>query len=229
MNPMSRWKRFLSHLIPVNIHRQPSAISGALEVSWTNGQLVLDSQNTNYSYGSLQRVLRLGLEDVGFEAIRRMAHILVLGVAGGSVIHTLREEVGFQGKITGVEIDPQVIALAQRYFGLGQISGLELVCDDAFEYVLKTKLLYDLIIIDIFRDTEMPNFLFEHFFIQRIGNITKSNGFVMFNTMILLPADEDRNRLYTTKWGEGFTVRSLPRLEQHNELFVIRKETSGTL
>ncbi|UMY65357.1 MULTISPECIES: spermidine synthase [unclassified Flavobacterium] len=225
---MSRWKRLLSHFFPLTIHRQASAISGSLEITWANGQLVLDSQNTNYSYGSLQRVLRLGLEDIGFDTIRKMEHILVLGVAGGSVIHTLTEEVGFTGRITGVEIDQEVLQLAERYFDLGRIPTLELVCDDAFEYVLKTKLLYDCIIIDIFRDTDMPNFLFEHFFIQRIGSITKSNGFIMFNTMILTSVDNDRNRAYAPQWGEGFTVKSLPRLEQHNELFVVRKETSGT-
>lgn len=225
---MSRWKRLLSYLIPVNIHRQASAVSGSLEVTWANGQLVLDSQNTNYSYGSLQRVLRLGLADIGFDTVRKMDHILVLGVAAGSVLHTLKEEVGYTGRLTGVEIDPEVLDLARTYFNLHNLPSLELVCDDAFEYVLKTKLLYDLIIIDIFKDTEMPNFLFEQFFIQRIGNITKSNGFVMFNTMILNADNNQRNLNYARQWGEGFSVHSLPRLEQHNELFIIKKETSGT-
>ena len=55
-------------------------------------ELVLDSKNTNYSYGSLQRILRLGLKNIGFDKIVPMDHILVLGVAGGSVIKTLVED-----------------------------------------------------------------------------------------------------------------------------------------
>ena len=87
-----------------------------------------------------------------------MESILVLGVAGGSVIKTLVDEIKFKGKITGVEIDPAIIEVANTYFQLNQISNLSIVIDDAFEFVLKTKETYDLIIIDIFQDTEMPNF-----------------------------------------------------------------------
>ena len=84
-------------------------MSKNLEVTWANGELVLDSKNTNYSYGSLQRILRIGLESIGFETVLKSEHILVLGVAGGSVIKTLSEEIGFKGRITGVEIDSEVL------------------------------------------------------------------------------------------------------------------------
>jgi spermidine synthase len=70
-----------------------------------NGKLVLDSENTNYSYGNLQRILRKGLHTIGLERINKMNKILVLGVEGVSVIKTLTEEFKFKGKIIGVEID----------------------------------------------------------------------------------------------------------------------------
>jgi spermidine synthase len=57
--------------------------------------------------------------------------------------------------------------LANRYFKLDEIQQLEIVIDDAFEFVLKPRE-YDLIIIDIFQDTTMPNFLYESYFINRI-------------------------------------------------------------
>jgi spermidine synthase len=40
----------------------------------------MDSKNTNYSYGSLQRILRKGLQSIGFENIKNCNSILVLGV-----------------------------------------------------------------------------------------------------------------------------------------------------
>ncbi len=61
-------------------------------------------KNTNYSFGSLQRALKKGLKYIGYERIRNFESILILGVAGGSVIETLNKEVKFDGKITGVEI-----------------------------------------------------------------------------------------------------------------------------
>ncbi|MFM7895987.1 MAG: spermidine synthase, partial [Flavobacterium sp.] len=94
--------------------------------------MVLDSENTNYSFGSLQRVLKKGLKYIGYERIQNFNSILVLGVAGGSVIETLKKEIKFEGKITGVEIDADVIELAKKYFGLGSYKNVSIVNDDAF-------------------------------------------------------------------------------------------------
>ena len=91
-------KRLLSFLLPIKIHQKKSIYSKNLEVTWNNGYLVLDSENTNYSFGSLQRVLKKGLKYIGYERIQNFQSILVLGVAGGSVIETLKKEVKFDGK-----------------------------------------------------------------------------------------------------------------------------------
>lgn len=217
------FRRLLSFFIPVTIHQKKSAISKNLEVTWNNGQLVLDSANTNYSYGSLQRILRKGLSYIGFERIRNFNSILVLGVAGGSVIKTLTDDVKFNGKITGVEIDPDVAHIAKKYFGLDAVPNFNLVIDDAFEFVLKTREKYDLIIIDIFQDTSMPNFLFEDFFINRINFLLNVNGFILFNTMTLTQNDKERNLTYRAKFNTNYSVRMYPKVEDHNELFTIKK------
>ena len=217
-------KKWLSYLLPITILKKKSTFSKSLEVTWANGELVLDSANTNYSYGSLQRILRKGLKSIGYEKIIKMNHVLVLGVAGGSVIKTLKSEIGYKGKITGVEIDSSIIALANEYFQLDTIPNVEIVIDDAFEFVLKTKEKYDLIIIDIFQDTTMPNFLFEEFFINRIGFLLNEKGFILFNTMCLKESDNIRNEKYVATFDKkGFLVRKIPRVEEHNELIIIEK------
>ena len=216
-------KRVLSFLLPIKIHQKKSVYSKNLEVTWNNGYLVLDSENTNYSFGSLQRVLKKGLKYIGYERIQNFNSILVLGVAGGSVIETLKKEVKFEGKITGVEIDADVIELATKYFGLGNYKNVSIVNDDAFEFVLKTKEKYDLIIIDIFQDTTMPNFLFEDFFINRINFLLNVNGFILFNTMVLDYQERRRNVDYKNKFDSNYSIRLYPKIEVHNELFTIKK------
>jgi spermidine synthase len=215
--------RLLSFIFPIKIYQKKSVYSKNLEVSWNNGYLVLDSENTNYSFGSLQRVLKKGLKYIGYERIQNFNSILVLGVAGGSVIETLKKEVKFEGKITGVEIDEVVIELATKYFGLKKYNNVSIVNDDAFEFVLKTKEKYDLIIIDIFQDTTMPNFLFEDFFINRINFLLNVNGFILFNTMILNKNDTERNFDYRNKFDSNYSIRLYPKIEVHNELFTIKK------
>ena len=216
-------KRLLSYILPVKIYQKKSEFSKNLEVTWNNGYLVLDSENTNYSFGSLQRVLKKGLKYIGYERINTFENILILGVAGGSVIETIKNDIKFKGKITGVEIDATAIEIANKYFGLNNYKNVEIIIEDAFEFVLKTKEKYDLIVIDIFQDTTMPNFLFEDFFINRINLLLKVNGFILFNTMVLDYKDRRRNATYKSKFDSNYSVRLYPKIEVHNELFTIKK------
>ena len=141
------------------------------------------------------------------------------------MIKTLINEINYKGKITGVEIDADIIDIANTHFQLDQISNLSIVIDDAFEFVLKTKETYDLIIIDIFQDTEMPNFLFEKFFINRVGDLLKNNGFILFNTMLLNEKHNQRNETYLKEFkAQQFTTLTIPRIENHNELILIQKK-----
>jgi hypothetical protein len=75
-------KKLFSYIVPINIFKVKSSTSKNLEITWTNGALVLDSKNTNYSYGSLQRILRIVLQNIGFDKIKKMQSILELGVGG---------------------------------------------------------------------------------------------------------------------------------------------------
>lgn len=218
-------KKILSYLLPINVYKQHSSVSKNLEVTWANGELVLDSKNTNYSYGSLQRILRIGLESIGFETVLKSEHILVLGVAGGSVIKTLSEEIGFKGRITGVEIDSEVLQIANSYFGLDKIPNLEIIVDDASKYVLKDKNKYGLIIVDIFQDTTMPDFLFEDSFQKQICELLGTKGIILFNTMCLTDKDRLRNKEYLSNINsEFYTLRTIPRIERYNELIIIEKK-----
>lgn len=220
------FRRLLSYILPVNVYQKNSVISKSIEVNWNNGELVLDSKNTNYSYGSLQRILRIGLKKIGFEKIRAMESILVLGVGGGSVFKTLVNEIRYKQELIGVEIDPEMIQIANEYFQLDKIPNLSIIIDDAFEFVLKTKKTYDLIIIDIFQDTEMPPFLYEKFFTDRIGDLLNRSGFILFNTMILNEKQEQRNATYLKRFNSKlYNIHYIPRVEQHNELIIIQKTT----
>ena len=218
------FKKLLSYLYPITLFKANSDISKTIEVTLSGGELVLDSKNANYSYGSLQRVLRLGLKRIGFSKIVKMDNILVLGIAGGSVIKTLTQEIKYKGKITGVEIDQYIIDIANRFFKLNQIKNLNLVIDDAFEFVLKTREKYDLIIIDIFQDTKMPNFLYEDFFKDRILFLLKEQGFILFNTMILDKESEIKNKDYVAYYKSKVkSVEVVSNIENFNEIIITQK------
>ncbi len=219
------FKKIISYLFPINIYKTASSISNTIEVTLHNGELVMDAKSVNYSYGSLQRALRVGLKKIGFAPIQQMNNILVLGVAGGSVIKTLVDEIGYKGQIKGVEIDPVIIAVANTYFGLDKISNLSIVIADANEFVQQETQKYDLIIIDIFEDHLMPDFLFQREFVAKALEILLPNGSVLFNTLNNSIEDQQRNQAYKAQLDlSNLQITTLSGIEGQNELLLIHKK-----
>ena len=92
------------------------------------------------------------------------------------------DEIQYKGKITGIEIDAETINLANKYFGLDKIENLPVIITDAGKFVAETRETYDLIIIDIFEDIIIPDFLFENTFITNVLDLLNIDGFVIFNS-----------------------------------------------
>lgn len=127
-------KGLLSYIYPV-AKKIKSDKNGTLEITWLNGKKHLNSKNANYSYGSLQRILKFGLEKIDLSKINS---VLLLGLGGGSVIETLRKDFDYQKHITAIEIDPVIIDLAKEEFQLKIFENLDIICDDALHFVEKT-------------------------------------------------------------------------------------------
>ncbi|MTG97818.1 MULTISPECIES: spermidine synthase [Myroides] len=217
--------KFLSYFFPITIKKTNSKINNQLEVTWHKGELNLDSTNTNYSYGNLEKVLRDGLKFIGSHKIKEMNHILVLGLGAGSIVDTLRNYINYQENIISVEIDPIVIHLGKKYFNLKKLTHKHTIVEmDAFEYVLRSQETFDLIVIDIFQDYTMPSFLFEDYFVSHLKELLSVNGFILFNTIILDEHHRKRNNAFLQMFEkEMYSTRIYPKSQTHNELITIKK------
>src|SRR5699024_8361701 len=109
-----------------------SEINNRLKVVEREGKKLLDTKDTNYSFGGLQKVLEFGLDLV---PLAEFESVLVLGMGAGSIVDSLRNNSSFFGKITGVEIDPVVIEIAENEFDLFADKNLQVVQQDASAYV----------------------------------------------------------------------------------------------
>jgi spermidine synthase len=56
--------------------------------------------------------------------------VLLVGLGGGTQLHLLRERVTPR-HVTAIERDPVIVRLAQRWFGLGAMPGIEFLCAEA--------------------------------------------------------------------------------------------------
>lgn len=216
-------KKILSYIYPITIYNKSSDISKSLEVTLYNGKIMLNTKNTNYSYGSLQTVLKKGLLTIGKSEISKMNSILILGVAGGSVVQTLVKEFSYTNSIIGVELDTEVIEIANSYFDLDKITNFKCYIDDAEKFVTTHKEKYNLIIIDIFKDTEMPEFLFQESFISNIKQMLHNKGHIVFNTMILDTNKQNKIDLYLQHFEDlNYEKKVLKNVERYNDLIIIK-------
>ncbi|HKB79688.1 MAG TPA: fused MFS/spermidine synthase [Thermoanaerobaculia bacterium] len=83
--------------------------------------------------------------------VRRVAD---LGLAGGTIAHVFREELPSVA-VTGVELDPDVIALGRRWFTLND-PNLTVVNDDARIFLARGRSRFDAIAVDVFRPPHVP-------------------------------------------------------------------------
>ena len=173
-------KRLLSYIYPVT-KTIASQHSGPLEITWYNGKKHLNSKNANYSYGSLQRILKFGLEKINLSKVNS---VLVLGMGGGSVIETLRDDFSYVKQIDAVEIDPIIIAIAQNEFRIFESENLKIHCRDAFEFVKTNDKKFDVIIVDLYIDLTVPDKFLKLEFWDNVIKSKSSKGTIIFNASV---------------------------------------------
>lgn len=173
-------RKFLSYFFPIT-EKIKTDKNGIVELTLYNGRKMLNSKNANYSYDSLQRILKYGLKQIDLTTVNS---VLLLGLGGGSVIKTLRNDFKFNEKITAVDIDKTIIEIAANEFDVLPESNLEIVQADAFEYVESTSLTFDLVIVDLFIDTEVPEMFYGVDFWNNIKKILNDKGTFLFNAAV---------------------------------------------
>ena len=165
----------------------PSAVNKELKVVMYKGKKLLNTENTNYSYGTLVDVLEYGVDTLPIESIKS---ILLLGMGAASIVESLREKYYCYAPVTGVELDPVVINLAHEEFDIDQLKDLEIHNMDAWDFVEQSDKEYDLIIIDIFIDVRVPKRFYDPKFWSMLERSVAPNGFVLFNAGIDLEEED---------------------------------------
>ena len=193
-------KKYLPAFFPVEKRKTGFQ---TLEINRREGHLVLDAPHVNYSYGNLHRVFQQAFSDAKLD-VSKLNEVLILGFGAGSVADILQNESGSQAHITGVEIDPEVIELANKYFDLQSFSNLNIEIADAFEFVTTAKPVYNLIVVDLFIDHWIPERFDTPEFIENLKRILLHGGQVFFNRMAYSHRDKQRTRQFEDLFRQYF-------------------------
>jgi spermidine synthase len=105
---------------------------------------------------------------------------LVLGFGTGTLA-AVHEALNPEVRVVGVEIDPRILALGRRYFGLDGVGNIDsVVVADARPFLRGDARVYDVIEIDIFRSSEIPFYLVtREFFTEARAHLTSAGVLAM--------------------------------------------------
>ncbi len=197
-----------------------SDYNGMMEVTYINGKKVLDSKNANYSYGSLQEILEIGLSKLDFKKINS---VLLLGLGGGSIVFSLRNKFKYEERITAVEFDEKMIEIAEKEFLVVQNSNLKIVHDDAFNFVKENTEQYDLIVVDLFVDQKVPKQFYSEDFCNYLYQRMSNKGSFLFNLGMNNHDDISKNEVQEYFENKFCYVFRQEKIQETNTLLTVTK------
>jgi spermidine synthase len=109
-----------------------------------------------------------------------LRNVLMIGLGAGSVSTYLGRAIP-DLRIDAVELDPGVIAAGRKYFGLKENGNVRFIEGDGRVYLNRSKDLYDIIILDAFRDLGVPFHLLTREFYDLVKAHLAPGGAVVSN------------------------------------------------
>jgi len=177
---LNYFQKYLSYVNRITVEKIASKYNKKLVVAIEDGRYVLNATNANYSFASLHKVFQKAFYNIRLKE-KKVSLVLVLGCGAGSIPSIIYKELKLSPKMDVVEIDEAVIKLGKKYFNLSDYNQLNIIIDDALNFVKTTSNKYDLICVDIFKGINVPEeFLSQHFF-EHLKTLLNENGELLFN------------------------------------------------
>jgi spermidine synthase len=175
-------KKIFSYVLPQKIKEGVTSLGQHYEINFENGVKVLNSENTNYSFGSLHQIMQKGIDEV--LKTHQPKKILMLGLGAGSALHILNKKCKWDFEVVVVELDGDLIDIAKEEFELNKYNNVEILHNNAELAVseLNAKS-FDLVIDDVFWDNQVPAFCLSEAYLQNCSSLLRSEGVYMRNIM----------------------------------------------
>ncbi len=197
------WPYIKSFFNETLVEQGHSKLNPGLAVWYAYGRKMLNTTHVNYSFGRLDKVFRSAFQQLGIGG-RGLQDVLLLGLGAGNVPRILWEY-DPQIKVVAVEIDPEVLRLAAAHFGMQPGPQLEIVLADALLYVGECKRTFDMVVVDLFVDAEVPEAACNQLYLLQLTALLKANGLLVFNRL----AHTAQLRQQTVDFGRKM-VEALP-------------------
>jgi len=174
-------------IFPRTVYQTKSKISGEIVIKEQLSKYTLHVGGLIQSGGIIRGIWKKALDRFKIYDLR-FKNVLILGLGGGTVVQLI-EACYPKAKITGVEIDPEIIKIGKKYFRLGEIENLEIINANAIKWVKRFNVLkhynnFDLIIIDLYIGSKFPEKVASEAFLKELKKLLSKEGRIIFNRLI---------------------------------------------
>lgn len=111
---------------------------------------------------------------------QKLHRVGIIGLAAGTIAHQFTQVYG-PVSIDGVEIDPAIVNVGHKYFGMNE-PNLHVSVQDGRTFLATTKAQYDVVAIDAFEQPYIPFQLTTREFFSEIHSHLSATGVVALNT-----------------------------------------------
>jgi len=223
-NKLTYWLSYMMEMPIETVRRSPS---DALHVSMKKGRLMLSTDYTIYSWDDKYMNYVWGFEKLNWQKVALQKGLL-LGMGLGAVPYILEKRFSTSIPFTAIEIDPDVVRLAEKHSLIRLKTAPEVICSDASSAIFGLKDTFDLIVIDICKEDYIPEAFESEAFMRQIDKLLSDKGVVLYNRFYSTFKDHFR----TDRYFKNVFVKVFPQgylLDQNGTCLLCNRKSSLVL
>lgn len=220
------FKSLLSYFVDIQLEYTSSEFNEDLYIFLSDGRYQLRTNKAIYSFEDKYVNFYKTFKALNWEKMN-IEKVLLLGLGLGAIPQMLEINFDKQFEYHIVEIDEEIINLAQKYT-LNDLKSPTYVYEmDAEIFVDITEEKFDLIIIDIFIDRTVPKKFESSDFLEKLKYLLYDNGIILFNrlnsdTENFLSNTKYFDKIFKTEFPDAkmFFVKNNIILTSRNDIFL---------
>lgn len=190
-----KWKKWLSYLTPIKLEETESDHNEALIIFLDKGRYQLCTPNAIYSFEDLYQNFKQTFEHIAV-ANKKIETVLLLGLGLGSIPMLLEKKHQMVLNYTALEIDEEVLYLANKYCLSSLKSSFTCINADALAFIMMDEEVYDLIAMDIFIDAKIPSKFDSIDYLVSLKTKLSDKGILLFNRLSLMDDEIEATKAY---------------------------------
>lgn len=190
------WKIWWSYFAEVLLEHSGSEYNEDLYIILHKGRLQLCTDDAIYSYDDKYDNFKFAFEQIDLDRMPVRADVLVLGLGLASIPFILEKNFDKNYHYDCVEIDEEVAYLCSQYSTPRLSSSIQMYITDAAQYVPNCYSKYDMICLDVFQSSTIPQEFETAEFLDQLKNLYKEDTIILVNRLGYTAQDKQETKDY---------------------------------